>query len=150
MTDAVARKTGFVAQGRETLILQWPLGPTYVFASVAFGLATMVQLVKLFRDAVSEAPSGTDRSSWTGVSMVTLLGALVLGVALWALWDLDSLQSIAGAQPGLVVVIAFAILWLAVLCQIPLAAAAALIGIAGTALALGMKSTGRVFANDAM
>ena len=48
------------------------------------------------------------------------------------------------------VAIAFALLWLAVLCQVPLAAATALLGIAGTALVLGLQSTGRVFANDAM
>ncbi|WP_400082058.1 TRAP transporter large permease subunit [Yoonia sp. R78084] len=140
----------FVAQGRDTLILQWPLGPTYVFAAVAMGLATFVQAAKLYRDAVCPPPNQAGRSTWVGIGMATLLGASVLGGAIWAALDLASLQSLAAGQPGLLVVIAFGLLWLAVLCQVPLAAATALLGIAGTALVLGLQSTGRVFANDAM
>ena len=140
----------FVAQGRETLILQWPLGPTYIFAAAAMGLATLVQVTKIYRDFVSEPPAHGARSSWVGIAMASVLGATVLGGILWGLVDLGSLQALAGGRPGLFVAIAFALLWLAVLCQVPLAAATALLGITGTALVLGLQSTGRVFANDAM
>ena len=54
------------------------------------------------------------------------------------------------SQPALFVGIAFALLWLAVLCQIPLAAATALIGLGCAAIPLSLNSTGRVFASDAM
>jgi tripartite ATP-independent transporter DctM subunit len=140
----------FLNQGRETLILQWPLGPTYVFAAVSMGLATLVQLVKLARD-VAEWPSATGRrSSVTGLVMAAALGLAITGGALWALIDFASLQSAAVSRPGLFVIISFALLWLSVLCQIPLAPATAILGLVGTAIVLGMKSTGRVFANDAM
>ena len=140
----------FVSQGRETLILKWPLGPTYVFAAAAMALATLVQMTKLYRDLVDKPANAGEKSSWTGIAMATALGATVLGGTLWAIVDLAALQALAGAHPGLFVVIAFALLWLAVLCQVPLAAATALLGIMGTALVLGLQSTGRAFANDAM
>ena len=140
----------FVTQGRETMILKWPLGPTYVFAAVAMGLATLVQLVKVMRDVITVPPTAAPRSSFAGLAMAALLGGIVIGGLVWALVDFGSLQSAAIGRPGLFVVITFLILWLAVLCQIPLSASTALLGIVGTAIVLGMKSTGRVFANDAM
>ena len=140
----------FLDQGRETLILKWPLGPTYIFATICVGLATLVQVVKVLRDATMPIEASAERSSITGIVMAVALCATIVGTAGWAFFDLPSLQSFAVGRPGLMVVIAFFMLWLAVLCQIPLAAATGLLGIAGTAIVLGMSSTGRVFANDAM
>jgi len=140
----------FVNQGRETLILKWPLGPTYVFAAVAMGLATLVQAVKVWGDLVSPVKAKVAKSTTVGVIMALALGGTILAGILWAFIDLSSLQSAASGKPGLFVVITFGMLWLAVLCQIPLGPATAILGIAGTAIILGMKSTGRVFANDSM
>ncbi len=140
----------FVAQGRETLILKWPLGPTYVFAAVAMGLATLVQAVKVWRDVITPPTALAQASSPFGMAMALVLASVVLAGLAWAAIDLPSLQNLASGRPGLFVVITFILLWLAVLCQIPLAPATALLGIAGTAIILGMQSTGRVFANDAM
>lgn len=140
----------FVNQGRETLILKWPLGPTYVFSAIAMGLATLVQAVKVYRDVITAPQAKAPTSSLAGMITALALGGLILAGALWALIDLSSLQSAASGRPGLFVVITFILLWMSVLCQIPLAPATALLGIAGTAIILGMQSTGRVFANDAM
>jgi len=140
----------FLTQGRETLILKWPLGPTYIFAAVAMGLATLVQAIKVFRDIVTVQQAKAARSSVIGICMACALGGAILGGLLWAMFDLPSLQNAASGRPGLFVVITFLLLWIAVLCQVPLAPATALLGIAGTAIVLGMKPTGRVFANDAM
>lgn len=140
----------FVAQGRETLILKWPLGPTYVFAAICFGLATLVQIAKVARDLITVPPKTPARSSAIGIAMAIVLAGVIVVVLVWAIVDFPSLQEQAGARPGLFVVVAFGLLWLAVLCQIPLAPTTAIIGIAGTAIVLGMKSTGKVFANDAM
>ena len=140
----------FVSQGRETLILQWPLGPTYIFAALAMGLAALVQLAKVYRDIIAPPAANVAKSTGIGLAMAGVLCAVILTAILWAVIDLPSLQSAASGRPGLFAIVAFALLWLSVLCQIPLAPATALLGIAGTAMVLGMKSTGRVFANDAM
>ena len=140
----------FLSQGRETMILKWPLGPTYMFATVCMGLATVVQVIKVLSDATRLIEARAERSSVLGLIMAAALCCSIIGTAGWVLVDLPSLQGFAVGKPGLMVVIAFLLLWLAVLCQIPLAAATGLLGIAGTAIVLGLSSTGRVFANDAM
>ena len=140
----------FLDQGRETVILKWPLGPTYIFATVCMGLATLVQVIKIVRDATMPIEARAERSTKLGIGIAATLGAMMVGTAAWALFDLPSLQGFALDRPGLMVVIAFLMLWLGVLCQIPLAAATGLLGVAGTAIVLGMSATGRVYANDAM
>lgn len=140
----------FMAQGRESLILQWPLGPTYVFAAVAMGLSALVQVVKVWGDVVSPVDVQKTKSTPIGIAMALILAGIVMTGAVWAVIDLPSLQSTASDHPAVFVIIAFGLLWLAVLCQMPLAPATALLGIAGTAMILGLQSTGRVFANDAM
>ena len=140
----------FLSQGRETLILKWPLGPTYVFASVAVGLACLAQLTKLWRDIVTTPAAAPRNSTATGWILVFLLAWGILGALIWGLVDFASLQGAAIGRPGLFVVITFVLLWISVLCQIPLGPATGLLGIAGTAIVLSLPSTGRVFATDAM
>ena len=140
----------FVSSGRETLILQWPIGPTYVFAAIVMGLALVVQLIKLVRDCITPPGETAERTSPVGAVMAASLVVTILGGVLWALIDLPSLQEAALGRPGLFVIITFALLWVSVLCQIPLAAATGLLGIAGTAIILGITPTGRTFASDAM
>lgn len=140
----------FVAQGRETLILQWPLGPTYVFAAVALALSAFVQAIQIWGDIVTPLKVTAAKSTPVGLVMALALAGIILIGAFWAVIDLPSLQSAASQHPAVFVIIAFAVLWLAVLCQMPLAPTTALLGLAGTAMILGLQSTGRVFANDAM
>lgn len=140
----------FVSQGRESLILQWPLGPTYIFAAVCMGMSVLVQAVKVWGDVVSPMPVNTPKSTPVGLAMALVLAGIVITGAVWAVIDLPSLQGAASDHPAVFVIIAFGLLWVAVLCQMPLAPATALLGIAGTAMILGLQSTGRVFANDAM
>ncbi len=140
----------FVSQGRETLILQWPIGPTYIFVSGAVGLTFLVQLVKIWRDIVSPVQTKAEKSSATGLTLAGILFGTVCAVVVWALVNFASLQDIAGSRPGLFVALAFALLWIAVLCQIPLAPTTGLLGIIGTAILLSLPSTGRVFATDSM
>ncbi|MFS4580174.1 TRAP transporter large permease subunit [Phaeobacter sp. C3_T13_0] len=140
----------FLAQGRETLILQWPLGPTYIFVSGAVALTFLVQLVKIWRDIVNPVQTKSEKSSVAGVILACILFGVIGGVVVWGLLDFASLQSTAGNRPGLFVALTFALLWVAVLCQIPLGPATGLLGLAGTAIILSLPSTGRVFATDAM
>ena len=140
----------FVQDGRETLILKWPLGPTYIFATVCLVLASAVQLLKLIRDMTAPHNARAERSSLTGIAVVSVFCALIVAGIVWAVADFSSMQTMSLVQPGLFVIMAFGMLWLAVLCQIPLAAATGILGVLGTALVLGMPATGRVFANDAM
>jgi len=90
----------FVNQGRETLILKWPLGPTYVFSAIAMGLATLVQAVKVYRDVITAPQAKAPTSSLAGMITALALGGLILAGALWALIDLSSLQSAASGRPG--------------------------------------------------
>ncbi len=140
----------FLNQGRETLILKWPLGPTFIFVSAAVFLTLLVQVVKVWRDMVTTPPKAAEKSSAIGLALAAVLFGAVIGVFVWGLVDFASLQSTAGGRPGLFVALTFALLWVAVLCQIPLAPATGLLGIAGTALILTLPSTGRVFATDSM
>lgn len=140
----------FLRQGRDTMILEWPVAPTYLFAASAMGLALVAQLLIVWRAFSTPPQSIAKRSSPLGIGLVIALLTLPLGGAVWAVSDLAGLQTVMGGHPALFTGIAFALLWIAVLCQIPLAAATALIGIGGTAIILSLPSTGRVFANDAM
>ncbi len=140
----------FLKQGRETMILEWPIAPTYVLAAVAMGLALLTQVLLLWKDCL-RAPKGTPlRTTPFGMALVAaLLIACFLG-GVWAALDMSGLQSAVMSKPGMFTALAFILLWIAVLCQIPLAAATGLIGLAGTAIMLSLPSAGRVFANDAM
>jgi tripartite ATP-independent transporter DctM subunit len=139
----------FLNEGRETLILKWPLGPTYAIAAVVIGLATLTQLIKLAVD-IGTRPNGRSRSTMLGYGVPFGFFGLILGALIWGMMDFESLQDFSLDQPGVMVCLVFAALWLAVLCQIPLAAASGLLGIAGTAIVLSLPATGRVFATDAM
>ena len=68
----------FLRQGRETLILEWPIAPTYIFASVVMGFALLAQIVLLLRDIAERPAPGAPRSSWIGIAMAAGLGAVVL------------------------------------------------------------------------
>ncbi len=140
----------FFGQGRQTLILQWPLGPTYIFVSIAVALTFLVQLIKIWRDIVTVVQTKSEKSSNAGIALVSVLFGTIGIVLLWGMVDFASLQEAAGNRPGLFVALTFAFLWVAVLCQVPLGPATGLLGIVGTAIILSLPSTGRVFATDAM
>jgi tripartite ATP-independent transporter DctM subunit len=134
-------------QGRQTLLLQWPLAPTYFVVSIAMGVAALAQVRNAVHDA-SLPQTLAGRTSPLGVAVIATF-VLLLGAALvWALTDLRGLSAFAQTKPASFVLLAFGLLWLAVFSQIPLAAVSGLIGLGGTALFIGAPAAGNVMAGD--
>ena len=141
----------FHEQGRETLILLWPIAPTYFIVSAAMVVAALVHLSNAARELMAiRRPAGAGGTGLTGAATVAATLLLLVGALVWALVDLASMSAFASGSPGTFVVLAFLLLWLCVLAQLPLAPVTGLIGLMGTALFVGSRSAGNVFATDAM
>lgn len=141
----------FHAQGRETLILLWPIAPTYFLVAAAMVVAALVHLANAARDLMAlRRPAGVGGTGLAGAATVAATLLLLAAATLWALVDLGSMSAFASGSPGTFVVLAFLLLWLCVLAQLPLAPVTGLIGLLGTALFVGNRSAGNVFATDAM
>ena len=141
----------FHGQGRATLILNWPLAPTYFVVALAAGMAVLAQVKNLAQDVLTPVdPKATGRTTFIGWAILLIcLGAVACALGWW-FWDARGFSGFAMSRPGLLVVLAFGLLWLGVLLQLPLAAVSGLLGIAGTTLFIGWKSAGNVFATDAL
>jgi TRAP-type C4-dicarboxylate transport system permease small subunit len=141
----------FHAQGRETLILLWPIAPTYFLVAAAMTGAALVQLANAAQDGAalrqSVAGGGTGPA---GAVVVAATLLLLAGAIVWAVVDGGSMSAFAAGSPGTFVLLALLLLWLGVLAQLPLAAVTGLIGLMGTVLFVGNRSAGNVFATDAM
>jgi tripartite ATP-independent transporter DctM subunit len=138
----------FHAQGRATLLLNWPLAPTYYVVAAASALATLAQLRNSWLDLRADMGSA-GRTSWIGWSVLVLFALTTAAGLAWWIADARGFSGFAMQRPGLLVILAFALLWLGVLLQLPLAAVSGLIGVAGTTLFIGWRSAGNVFATDA-
>ena len=141
----------FQGQGRATLILNWPIAPTYFFVACAMALAALVQVGNVVLDLLRPAPeqAGT-RTRPIGAAVLLLLAALLIATGLWYVIDHRGLVAFATGSPGWFVVVAFLVLWLGVLAQLPIAAVTGFMGVFGTMLFIGGASAGNVFATDAM
>ncbi|WP_428925896.1 TRAP transporter large permease subunit [Marinibacterium sp. SX1] len=139
----------FQAQGRATLLLNWPLAPTSYAVAAALWMAVAVQLWNAARDLRACLRTGGRGPSLSGALVTGLLALSVAGLIGWAIADFDGLAGLAMQKPGLAVAVAFALLWLGVLSQLPLAAVSGLLGLGGTALFIGAASAGKVLATDA-
>lgn len=141
----------FHAQGRETLILLWPIAPTYFLVAAAMAGAALVQLANAALDVTAlRQPVTGGRTGPAGAVVVGATLLLLAGAIAWALVDGGSMSAFAAESPGTFVVLALLLLWLGVLAQLPLAPVTGLIGLLGTALFVGNRSAGNVFATDAM
>ena len=141
-----AQAVKFHAQGRATLLLNWPLAPTSYAVAGALGVSALVQVWNAAQD-LRRIETGGPRPG--GVLVVGTLILSGLALIVWAMVDMSALSGAAMAHPGAAVVAGFALLWLGVLSQLPLAAVSGLLGLVGTALFIGFGSAGKVFATDA-
>ncbi|MFT6606227.1 MAG: tripartite ATP-independent transporter DctM subunit [Halocynthiibacter sp.] len=145
----------FHDQGRATLLLDWPLAPTYFFVALAMAAAALVQVGNAVEDGKALRAGGTfigtaARTTWAGWALLLVLLGAISGFGLWAWLDFSSLSKAAMSRPGTFGALAFGLLWLGVLAQLPLASVSGLIGLAGTALFIGGAASAKVFATDAM
>lgn len=141
----------FQAQGRATLILLWPIAPTYFLVAAAMAVASLVQIANAARDVTTlRQPVAGGRTGLAGAVVVGAVLLLLAAATIWALVDAGSMSAFAAGYPGTFVMLALLLLWLGVLAQLPLAPVTGLIGLLGTALFVGNRSAGNVFATDAM
>lgn len=141
----------YQAQGRETSILYLPLAPTYFIVAGMLALAAAVQVLNAWADLrrawVVRDGGGTGRLTW---AILAALVVTVLGLGAWALADPASLSAWIEGHPGWAVGAAFALLWLAVLAQMPIAAVTGLIGLWAATALVGPRAAGNVMAQNAM
>lgn len=139
----------FGDSGRATPLLQVSLAPTYFAISAGLAAAAVVQLFMIAEDVIAlRAQQGQGRSHPVVLALLAVLVAAVLGIGLWIIFDFDGFTEFSLLRPGLAAGIAFAMMWIAVLLQIPLAAATALVGVVGTMGMLGPMAALNTFAGD--
>jgi tripartite ATP-independent transporter DctM subunit len=138
-------------QGRTTVILRLPLPPFMYAVSVLLGIGTLVQAV-VCANAVRRA--WTARAPAQGeppvmIAIVVVTAVVVFGVIAWCLFNFGLVSHWAGRNLGLAVGIAFALMWILMLGQVPLAAVMGLTGILGAALFVGLVPAASAFATEA-
>ncbi len=137
-------------QGRATSFLQLPLAPTYYAIALAAFLSAAVQVLNIIEDlADTRNASGTARTSPVVWMIVVAFCVAVVGIGLWSVLDFRGYSNYVMMHPGTAALAGFAMLWLAVLLQLPLATVTAMIGICGTAAFLGAGASMNTFAGDA-
>ncbi|MCU0828188.1 MAG: TRAP transporter large permease subunit [Tabrizicola sp.] len=139
----------YAETGRASALLRMPLAPTYFAISLGLAAAALVQLFIIVEDAIAlRQETRTGRSHPVVLALVALLVASVLAAAGWMLVDYDGYAELSLMRPGLVAGIALALMWTAVLLQIPLAPATALVGLVGSFGMLGADAALNTFAGD--
>lgn len=139
------------SQGRATSILRWPLAPTYFAVSVSMGLAALVQVANAVDDVRHAL---TVRAGWrSSPAMLWTVGTLVAfacATTLWIFADFAGFSGFVTGNPAFAVILAFLLLWVGVLAQLPLATVTAMIGLVGTLAYVGAPATANTFASDAL
>jgi C4-dicarboxylate transporter, DctM subunit len=138
-------------QGRTTLILRWPLPPFMYAVSILLGIGTLVQAVvaanAIRRAWMARAPAQGESPAM--IATVAVTAAAVFALIGWCLLNFGLVSHWAGRNLGCAVGIAFAVMWILMLGQIPLAAVMGLAGILGAALFVGFVPAASAFATEA-
>jgi C4-dicarboxylate transporter, DctM subunit len=135
--------------GRASALLRMPLAPTYFAISAGLAAAAVVQVFMIIEDIFAlRAETRPGRSHPVVLTLVAVLGAAVLGIGSWIIFDFESFAEVSLLRPGLAAGIALALMWIAVLVQIPLAVATALVGLVGAFGMLGADAALNTFAGD--
>jgi tripartite ATP-independent transporter DctM subunit len=138
-------------QGRTTLILRWPLPPFMYTVAILLGIGTLVQAVisanAVRRAWAARAPAAGEPPLLIVIVAVTALA--VLAFVAWCLFNFGLVSRWAGQNLGPAVGIAFALMWILMLLQVPLAAVMGLAGILGSALFVGFVPAASAFATEA-
>ena len=138
-------------QGRTTVILRLPLPPFMFAVSVLLGIGSLVQTVVLL-NAIRRAwnmPAGTEGETRTKIVIVSAFTIAVFAVVVWVLLNFAFVSHWASLNLGLAVAIAFGLMWILMLGQVPLAAVMAITGTLGSALFVGFIPATSAFATEA-
>jgi C4-dicarboxylate transporter DctM subunit len=140
-------------QGRTTVILGWPLAPFMYAVSLLLGIGSLVQAVVAVNairrafghDAIAEKAQALP----VVTTIVLVVSAAVFGMIAFGLVEFAWLSRWATQNIGAAVTIAFIVMWLLMLGQVPLAAVMGLTGIFGSALFIGFAPAVSAFATEA-
>jgi tripartite ATP-independent transporter DctM subunit len=139
-------------QGRTTVILLWPQAPFMYAVAGLLAVGTFVQAVvtaNAARRALAYAPSAGAETSLLMRAIVLIVGAVVVALVVWGIFDFRALTRFAAAETAWTIVLACVLLWTLLLGLVPLAAVMGLMGIAGTALFIGFSPSFSAFATEA-
>jgi C4-dicarboxylate transporter DctM subunit len=140
-------------QGRTTVILGWPQAPFMYAVSLLLGIGALVQVVvavNAIRRAFGHAAIAEKAQALPVVTTIVLVvSAAVFGTIAFGLIEFASLSRWATQNIGAAVTIAFIVMWLLMLGQVPLAAVMGLTGIFGSALFIGFAPAVSAFATEA-
>jgi C4-dicarboxylate transporter, DctM subunit len=140
-------------QGRTSVILRWPQAPAMYAVAYLLGIGVLVQAV-VTANAVRRAwthvaaPDGKEASTVVTV-IVAVIGAAVLALLIFAFSDFAAVAHWATQNVGRAVIIAFVLMWLLMLAQVPLVAVMGLVGIVGSALFVGFGPAVSAYATEA-
>src|SRR5262245_25400772 len=138
-------------QGRTTVILRWPLPPFMYAVSFLLAIGTVVQVVVLL-SAIRRAwtmPAAPETESFAKAAIVSALATAVFALIIWCLFNFAVVTQWTSQNLGLAVTIAFILMWILMLGQIPLAAVMGLTGVVGSALFVGFVPATSAFATEA-
>lgn len=142
---------GLASQGRVTVILGWPQAPFMYAVVLLLAIGTLVQTVitiNVIRRAWTYDRPDTD--SYPAVTAIAVvLAAIVVALAVYGVVDFPGISRWAGDNPGKTVTIAFVVMWIFMLGQVPLAALTGLIGVVGAALFIGFAPAFSAYATEA-
>ena len=140
-------------QGRTTVILGWPQAPFMYSVSLLLGIGSLVQVVvavNAIRRAFGHAAIAEKAQALPVVTTIVLVvSAAVFGTIAFGLVEFAWLSRWATQNIGAAVTIAFIVMWLLMLGQVPLAAVMGLTGIFGAALFIGFAPAVSAFATEA-
>ena len=137
-------------QGRTTVILQWPQAPFMYAVSFLLTIGALVQAamtVSAFRRAMTHEPDAVGSPFVT--LAVLIVAAVMLALGALMVFDFPFVARWTAQNVGLAVTIAFILMWLLMLAQVPLAAVMGLTGVVCSALFIGIGPAISAFATEA-
>jgi C4-dicarboxylate transporter DctM subunit len=140
-------------QGRTTVILGWPQAPFMYAVSLLLGIGALVQTVVAVNAIGRAFGRGASAEKAQALPVVTtivlVVSAVVFATIAFGLVEFAWLSRWATQNIGAAVTIAFIVMWLLMLGQVPLAAVMGLTGIFGSALFIGFAPAVSAFATEA-
>jgi tripartite ATP-independent transporter DctM subunit len=123
-----------VENGETTLMTDLPKGPFFMAMAIAFGVASLIQILKFTIQLidVSKTAKRIELAIAGGFTLVLAHGLLgILGVV-----STDLYYSLVPSSPLMLAMLAFIFLWVLILVGVPVAVGMGVIGILGTAAIL--------------
>jgi tripartite ATP-independent transporter DctM subunit len=144
-----------ITDGRNTQMLEMPVAPFIVAAVALLGFAAVIQSVIAFRDwrlafVRRYDPALRPASSAAFDTALAILGVAVLIVAGISVVDFGIVQNFAQTYTTFTVITSVVMVWVFLLCLIPLAAVLGLVGVYCCAMFIGFAPALSAFVGEAL